>query len=259
MSSTGHTAGFLDPTDVDGSQQQRRPQKKTTLLLEEGRMAPNDEKVLGEEGSSGASGSGEGDVKTGLTQSDGEDAPTFRRRSLLHDQSTASQGGLGGPAMGPPRRMTTVNSTSMEGRNPLRSFTSLFQPEHGLKPAPTIKQSLINVITYTWLNVLLICIPVSWALYFALDRDDPKSSLAIFLTSFIAIMPLAGLLSYGTEEVALRVGQTLGGLINATLGNAVELIVAIIALVHCELVITQTSLVGSVLSNLLLVLGMCCE
>lgn len=106
---------------------------------------------------------------------------------------------------------------------------------------------------------MLLLIPVSWALHFALDLSTASSSLAIFLTAFLAIMPLAGLLSYGTEEIAMRVGQTLGGLLNATLGNAVELIVAIIALFQCQLTITQTSLVGSVLSNLLLVLGMCCE
>ncbi|OJA13175.1 hypothetical protein AZE42_12149 [Rhizopogon vesiculosus] len=55
----------------------------------------------------------------------------------------------------------------------------------------------------------------------------------------------------------MRVGQTLAGLLNATLGNAVELIVSIIALAKCQLTIVQSSLVGSVLSNLLLVLGMC--
>jgi len=55
----------------------------------------------------------------------------------------------------------------------------------------------------------------------------------------------------------MRLGQTLAGLLNATLGNAVELIVAIIALVKCELTVVQSSLVGSILSNLLLVLGMC--
>ena len=54
----------------------------------------------------------------------------------------------------------------------------------------------------------------------------------------------------------MRVGQTLGGLMNATLGNLVELIVAIIALVKCELRVVQSSLLGSILSNLLLVLGM---
>jgi Ca2+:H+ antiporter len=69
--------------------------------------------------------------------------------------------------------------------------------------------------------------------------------------------PLAAMLSYATEEIALRTGETLGGLLNATFGNAVELIVAIIALVQNQVTIVQTSLIGSMLSNLLLVMGMC--
>lgn len=79
----------------------------------------------------------------------------------------------------------------------------------------------------------------------------------MFCTAFIAIIPLAGLLGFATEEAALRLGQTLGGLLNATLGNVVELLVAILALVKCELAVVQSSLVGSILSNLLLVLGCC--
>jgi len=79
----------------------------------------------------------------------------------------------------------------------------------------------------------------------------------IFVFSFLAIIPLAKLLAFATDELSMRVGQTLAGLLNATLGNAVELIVAIIALIQCELSIVQSSLVGSILSNLLLVLGMC--
>lgn len=80
---------------------------------------------------------------------------------------------------------------------------------------------------------------------------------AIFCTAFIAIIPLAGLLGFATEEASLRLGQTLGGLLNATLGNVVELLVAILALIKCELAVVQSSLVGSILSNLLLVLGCC--
>lgn len=94
--------------------------------------------------------------------------------------------------------------------------------------------------------------------FFLSSVDNSRHSIGpvpIFVTSFLAIMPLAKLLGYGTEELALRVGQTLGGLINASLGNAVELIVAIIALFQCELTVVQTSLLGSILSNLLLVLG----
>lgn len=81
--------------------------------------------------------------------------------------------------------------------------------------------------------------------------------VAVFVINFIAIIPLAALLSYATEEIALRIGETLGGLMNATFGNAVELIVAILALVKKETVIVKTSLIGSMLSNLLLVMGMC--
>lgn len=196
---------------------------------------------------------GEGSSSNATDTKASDEAEEGRRRSAARDESTLSHG-LGGTGMGPPRRMTTLE---MEGRSLRRSLTTLLTPEHRLKPAPSIVQSMWNILKYTWLNLLLLLIPVSWALHFALDHDKASSNLAVFLTSFLAIMPLAGLLSYGTEEVALRVGQTLGGLLNATLGNAVELIVAIIALFHCELVITQTSLVGSVLSNLLLVLGMC--
>lgn len=65
------------------------------------------------------------------------------------------------------------------------------------------------------------------------------------------------MLSFATEELALYIGETLGGLLNATFGNAVELIVSIIALIQGKILIVQTSLIGSMLSNLLLVLGMC--
>jgi Ca2+:H+ antiporter len=73
----------------------------------------------------------------------------------------------------------------------------------------------------------------------------------------LAIIPLAGLLSYATEELAEHVGDTIGGLLNATFGNAVELIVAIVALKKGEIRIVQASMLGSILSNILLVLGCC--
>jgi len=73
----------------------------------------------------------------------------------------------------------------------------------------------------------------------------------------LAIIPLAALLSFATEELALIVGETLGGLLNATFGNAVELIVSVVALTKGEIRIVQASMLGSILSNILLVLGMC--
>ncbi|KAJ6599276.1 calcium/proton exchanger [Mycena vulgaris] len=110
--------------------------------------------------------------------------------------------------------------------------------------------------TLTWpqgLNLLLVFIPIAWAFDFA-HKDQHT---LVFIFSSLAIIPLAKLLAFATDELSMRVGQTLAGLLNATLGNAVELIVAIIALTKCELAVVQSSLIGSILSNLLLVLGMC--
>ncbi|KFX94964.1 hypothetical protein V490_04066 [Pseudogymnoascus sp. VKM F-3557] len=104
----------------------------------------------------------------------------------------------------------------------------------------------------SWVNILLIAAPVGIALGAA-----KQNFIAVFVVNFIAIIPLAALLSYATEEIALRVGETLGGLLNATFGNAVEVIVSVIALTKDEIIIVKTSLIGSILSNLLLVLGMC--
>jgi len=76
-----------------------------------------------------------------------------------------------------------------------------------------------------------------------------------FVFSFIAIMPLAKLLGVATEQLSSSLGQTLAGLVNASFGNAVEIIVGVAALLRDELRIVQTSMLGSILSNILLVLG----
>ncbi|CCG21364.1 Vcx1 hypothetical protein+/Ca2+ antiporter [Candida orthopsilosis Co 90-125] len=80
---------------------------------------------------------------------------------------------------------------------------------------------------------------------------------ARFWLNFLAIIPLASILAFATEEISEYVGQTVGGLLNATFGNAVELIVSIIALKENQVRIVQASMLGSILSNLLLVLGCC--
>jgi len=86
----------------------------------------------------------------------------------------------------------------------------------------------MNFIHLTWLtlasnytNVLLVFVPVGIILG-ALDIDPT----AIFVVNFLAIVPLAALLSFATEELSVKLGQTIGGLMNATFGNAVELIVS---------------------------------
>jgi len=101
-------------------------------------------------------------------------------------------------------------------------------------------------------NSLLLALP--FAIASALLQ---WSDLWIFSLNFIAMIPLAALLGDFTEAAASHVGQTLGGLLNASFGNAVEVVVSIQALRANEIRVVQASLMGSVLSNLLLVLGTC--
>jgi Ca2+:H+ antiporter len=109
------------------------------------------------------------------------------------------------------------------------------------------------------LNWLLLALPV--AIY---AEQSHNMSLA-FAASMVSIMPLAFLMGKATEEIALRTGEAIGGLLNATFGNAVEMIIAMFALyaasnnpavVETMVTVTQASLIGSILGNLLLVLGL---
>ncbi|MBF55378.1 MAG: calcium/proton exchanger [Euryarchaeota archaeon] len=112
------------------------------------------------------------------------------------------------------------------------------------------------------LNWLLLAVPLT--IYFQVQHNVEMT----FLFSMIAIMPLAFLMGHATEEIALRAGENLGGLLNATFGNAVEIIIASLAIWTAAqaasgseteilmLNLVQASLIGSILGNLLLVLGL---
>ncbi|KAJ5557672.1 hypothetical protein N7513_003258 [Penicillium frequentans] len=116
----------------------------------------------------------------------------------------------------------------------------------------TFASQLRATVLNSWLNVLMLAIPAGIALH-----QVNANPIVVFVVNFIAIIPLAAMISHATEEIAMRCGQSFSALLNATFGNAVELIVAIIALIKGEIRIVQASLIGSMLSNLLLVLGMC--
>src|SRR5438270_11572055 len=101
------------------------------------------------------------------------------------------------------------------------------------------------------LNWLLIFVPVA----IVLEIAAPDSHTWIFLASCMAIIPLAGLLGTATEEVAQHTGEGVGGLLNATFGNAAELIIALMALRKGLYPVVKASLTGSIIGNILLVLG----
>ena len=101
-----------------------------------------------------------------------------------------------------------------------------------------------------WLRLLLLAVPATITL-----RLAGAGSIWLFVGSAVAIIPLAGLMGEATEQLAERLGPGIGGLLNATFGNAAELIIALFALYKGYDEVVKASLAGSILGNVLLVLG----
>ncbi|TMQ72961.1 MAG: cation transporter, partial [Candidatus Eisenbacteria bacterium] len=102
-----------------------------------------------------------------------------------------------------------------------------------------------------WLLTLLVFVPLA-----LLAEWLHWGALPVFAFAALAIVPLAGLMGQSTERLAARLGAGVGGLLNATFGNAAELIIALLALQRGLYDVVQASLTGSVIGNSLLVLGL---
>jgi Ca2+:H+ antiporter len=98
---------------------------------------------------------------------------------------------------------------------------------------------------------LLIFVPV----VFAAAKLKPEAHTVLFVLSVLAIVPLAALLSHATESVAAKTGDAAGGLLNATLGNLTELVIALAALRAGEYVLVKSSIAGAIVANTLFMLG----
>jgi Ca2+:H+ antiporter len=101
-----------------------------------------------------------------------------------------------------------------------------------------------------WL-LLLLAVPASVVLEW-----QGMSPLLVFVTACVGVLPLARLMGEATEQLAERTGPTIGGLLNATFGNAAELIIALVALQAGLVGLVKASITGSILGNLLLILGL---
>ncbi|HWH68116.1 MAG TPA: hypothetical protein VNT26_01915, partial [Candidatus Sulfotelmatobacter sp.] len=102
------------------------------------------------------------------------------------------------------------------------------------------------------LEWLLVFVPVALALRYV---PGWHSDTALFICSGLAIIPLAGLMGRATEHLSERLGQGVGGLLNATFGNAAELIIALMALHKGLIGVVKASITGSIIGNILLVAG----
>src|SRR5947208_13852975 len=102
--------------------------------------------------------------------------------------------------------------------------------------------------------------PVLWLLTFVpvvlvAQRIEPEAHTLLFVLSVLAIVPLAALLSHATESVAVKTGDTIGGLLNATLGNLTELVIALTALRAGQYTLVKASVAGAIVANTLFLLG----
>src|SRR5690349_24008539 len=111
--------------------------------------------------------------------------------------------------------------------------------------------ALLKEIRHNPLLWLLSFVPV----VFIAGKVRPEAHTLLFLLSVVAIVPLAALLSHATESVAARTGDAVGGLLNATLGNLTELVIAIAALRAGMLDLVKASITGAVVTNSLFMLG----
>ena len=111
---------------------------------------------------------------------------------------------------------------------------------------PLIKEIRRNPLLW-----LLVFVPV----LFAAEKLKPEAHTLLFVLSVLAVVPLAALLSHATESVAARTGDTVGGLLNATLGNLTELVIALTALHAGQTTLVKASIAGAIVTNTLFMLG----
>ncbi|XP_058734512.1 vacuolar cation/proton exchanger 3-like [Vicia villosa] len=140
------------------------------------------------------------------------------------------------------RTAHNISSSSLRRKS---NVTLVSNPRYG-----NVLANFQEVILGTKLSILFVAIPFA---IFAQCYGFSKP--LVFALSLLGLIPLAERVSFLTEEIAYYTGPTVGGLLNATCGNATELIIAIFALSNNKIDVVKYSLLGSILSNLLLVLG----
>jgi Ca2+:H+ antiporter len=135
-----------------------------------------------------------------------------------------------------------------------RAQAELENATHAGRPAVAVHPGLVGRAPPgpRWRLVLLLAVPAS----IILERLVHASALPVFIVACLGVLALASYMGEATEHLAHRTGPTIGGLLNATFGNAAELIIAIVALQAGLVKLVKASITGSILGNLLLILGL---
>ena len=153
--------------------------------------------------------------------------PSRFRRHASYNRSLRSRSNEV-PHEGGNGQLEPVDENTSLLRHPIRHFQS-HPPQKDnrrwvrlpVQAAYSVGSATYKTLTRSWANVFLVFVPLG-----IIAGAIGWNPTAVFVLNFCAIIPLAGLLSFATEELSQKVGETLGGLLNATFGNAVELIVS---------------------------------
>jgi Ca2+:H+ antiporter len=144
------------------------------------------------------------------------------------------------PASPPPRETREAKKEPERRRE---------EPRKVVRPAPVVAR---KPWWLTWRGIMLLFVPATIVLN--LMHANP---LLVFTVACLGVIPLAGFMGEATEHLAARSGPAIGGLLNATFGNAAELIIALVALRSGLIDLVKASITGSILGNLLLIMGLC--
>ncbi|QIW95542.1 hypothetical protein AMS68_001060 [Peltaster fructicola] len=214
-----------------------------SLKHSDGRISPTGQPNFNKEAGS--------HVSNGNLHSTGEPSPHANIAWATSDE--AGENGIANTssAAAPPNKSQTEGSGDTTIENGETTIAKPTYPQRAIAGSKRFVQHVKNTLCSSYINILLIFVPIGIA-----AEAAHLSPTIIFALNAIAIVPLASILATATEAVALQLGSNIGALLNVTFGNAVELIIFIIALAKGEISIVQASIIGSILSNLLLILGM---
>lgn len=181
------------------------------------------------------------DIERGLeTSSSGSQHPVIVTEQPVSERAQSGAGSLAQKVEG---KLLGVSQELYKG----------FRPPRLLKEAPNFKQSLHAAFHRSWWNILLIFVPVSFVCFFS-----GVNNIIVFCVSFLAIIPIPKISDLAANEISKRLGSLgeLPGLTWSIQRHISKLIVAIQAIRQCQPKVAQSSLIGSIISNLLLTLGM---
>ncbi len=175
--------------------------------------------------------------------------------AALHEPRGAMARILGEAGVSPERVREELNAEAPPAP-PVRGPARRGKPagEGPVSPGshPGLPPHLRKSRTPRWRLLLLAAVPVSMFLGYVLHAP----AVWVFVTACLGVLPLAGFMGDATEHLAHRTGPVVGGLLNATFGNAAELIIALIALRAGLVELVKASITGSILGNLLLIMGL---